>query len=71
MYPNPVDDILYIQNQNFIIIKKIEVYNILGKLVLENKKMVFQLIMSTLDSGLYFVKIESDKGIVTKKVIKK
>jgi len=65
--PNPVKDILKIQATKEI--SKTEIYNTLGKLVKRtlNKKTIN---LSNLSSGLYFIKIFSEKGITTRKIVK-
>ncbi len=64
MYPNPTSDIVYF-NKN---IKKVSVYNSLGKRVLETTKDNFN--TKLYPSGVYIVKIESDRGTSIKKLIK-
>ncbi len=68
LYPNPVQNLLNLQSQ--VSLKSIEVYDILGKLVLEKQSVVNQINLSKLASGLLFIKIETDQGVVTKKIIK-
>jgi len=70
IYPNPVIDILNIENNKNIGIDTITVYNILGKVILIEKINFNQLNLSELKSGILFVKIETENGIVTKKIIK-
>jgi len=70
VFPNPVQEVLTIIASNNTKINKIQVYDVLGKLVLEQKNNVNQLKLSTLAKGLLFLKIETDRGILTKKVIK-
>ena len=71
IYPNPVDDKLYINSKDNI--EKIEIYNLLGvKLYSEvisqgNENMID---MSDFESGLYLVKIKTDKGTETLKINK-
>lgn len=73
IYPNPVKNTLQIntQSQGFgsVVIRSIYVYDALGKKLLETNN-VTQLDISNLTSGLLFIKIETNKGIITKKVIK-
>ncbi len=66
-FPNPVKDVLNIENLNGT---KIKIFDILGRLVFQEKNPNNQLDVSKLSSGLLFVKIETDKGIFTKKIIK-
>ncbi len=68
--PNPVRDKLNIIIQDVSIIYSIKIYNVLGKIVLEEKKKVNQIDVSNLKSGLLFLKIETDRGFITKKIIK-
>jgi hypothetical protein len=69
LYPNPVSDILKIENNNGFLIKSIKLYNSLGQLVLE-KNEGNQIDVSGLANALYLVEIETDKGVVTKKIMK-
>jgi len=76
IYPNPVKNILQISTQSqgyvSVIINKVTVYDVLGKLVLEesNPTPTMQLDVSSLASGLLLVQIETNKGTVVKKVLK-
>ena len=70
IYPNPVKDILFIKNNTGIEIEKIKVYNILGKVVLRENNSFNHLNLSDLTSGILFVKIATENGIITKKIIK-
>ncbi len=69
IYPNPVKDVLHIDmvDSNDI---QVEIYNTAGdKLVdVRNKNRIS---VSRLSSGVYFVKVITDKGVYSKKLIKK
>jgi hypothetical protein len=67
VYPNPVDKMLYIKNITGL--KSIDVYNSLGQQVLQSK--VDQIDVGHLPIGIYFLKIHSDQGTETKRIIKK
>uniref|UniRef100_UPI00404A6C8E T9SS type A sorting domain-containing protein n=1 Tax=Gelidibacter sp. TaxID=2018083 RepID=UPI00404A6C8E len=67
IYPNPTSNIINISSSTPI--KAIEMYNILGKQVLKVANN-HQIDVSSLNSGVYFIKIYSDKGEITKKIIK-
>ena len=69
IYPNPVKDILYINNQNETI-EEIVVYDVLGKKVMEQNNNNAQINLSDLQSGFYVVKIKTEKGYICKKVVK-
>ncbi|WP_299556463.1 T9SS type A sorting domain-containing protein [Seonamhaeicola sp.] len=68
MYPNPVRDILHINTLEPI--KKVEVYDLLGKSVLTQYNVLDQVDVSSLNKALYIVKLTSDNGVSTKKFIK-
>tara|TARA_R110002049_G_scaffold86004_3_gene218629 strand:- start:1244 stop:4957 length:3714 start_codon:yes stop_codon:yes gene_type:complete len=69
IYPNPVKDILAIEINNNIEVHQFTIYNLQGK-VIKNviKKQATNI--SNLPTGVYFIKIETDKGIGIKKIIK-
>ncbi len=68
-YPNPVHDILFIESPTTI--KKVTIYNLLGQEVLANtNETLTQIDISSLNKGSYLVKISSDKGEKTIKIIK-
>jgi len=67
VYPNPVNGILSINST--LKINKIEVYNILGKLI-KNNSINSSIDFSDLAPGIYSVKIIHSNGSVSKKIIK-
>ncbi len=69
IYPNPVNNILYINNEG-IDIKIIEIYDVLGKKVLVTTENTIQIDVTNLHSGLYLVNIQTDQGGITKKIMK-
>ena len=69
IYPNPVSDILRIQILNQIQLKKIQIYNVIGELLKEEK--IYNTVqISDLSTGIFFVKIETDIGIFNTKIVK-
>ncbi|MDR6763546.1 Leucine-rich repeat (LRR) protein [Flavobacterium sp. 2755] len=72
IYPNPVKDILNISLQNNIEIKSIEIYDVLGQLVIAvpNIQNVSNIDVSKLQSGNYILKIKTAKGTSSSKFIK-
>jgi len=68
VYPNPVRNELNIDT-NFRTIEKISIYNLIGQLVknVSNKKTID---MSDLNSGTYLVKVQTNEGIIDRKIIK-
>lgn len=70
LYPIPAKDILKVANKT--IIKKVVIYNYLGAEVLSTSidKTDFEVNLRTLYKGVYFVKLESQEGQKTIKIIK-
>jgi len=69
IYPNPVQsDILYLKNNNTII-SKIEIYDFLGRKILQNDQITDHINISKLQKGNYLMKIISNKGNQTEKLI--
>ena len=72
VYPNPVNDNLYLEVDDDI--KEVSVYNITGMMVYNeqftnyNERLTIDL--SNFDNGIYFVKIKSDSGEILKKIVK-
>ena len=65
--PNPVQEILNIYTD--LLVEKVEVYNLQGQKILvanQEKSVNF----TTVPSGIYFVKIFTDQGLLSKKIIK-
>ncbi|MRX69884.1 conserved repeat domain-containing protein/Por secretion system C-terminal sorting domain-containing protein [Flavobacterium resistens] len=72
IYPNPVKDRLNISLQNNVEIKSIEIYDVLGQLIIAvpNAINVSNIDVSKLKTGNYFLKIKSDKGVSSTKFIR-
>ena len=68
VYPNPVNDVLHFQSNEFSLIKAIKIYDLQGKLILEVKNNTIN--VSNLSKGLYLVKILTGDREFTKKIIK-
>ena len=71
LYPNPVDgNILYIATNNTL---QVELFNILGKKIITTKvdSINNKIDVGFLYSGVYLIKLSSDKGSVTRKIVKK
>ncbi|WP_264519641.1 T9SS type A sorting domain-containing protein [Flavobacterium sp. N1994] len=71
VYPNPIKDIITISNVSDAVINSIEISDLNGRIV---KKVLntsdSEIKVSDLQTGIYLIKIMSDKGIATKKIIK-
>ena len=72
IYPNPVDDRLYIVTEDDV--KEVVVYTITGVIVgqqsTDNRQQTLTIDLSDLKSGIYFVKINTEKGNIVKRIIK-
>ena len=68
-YPNPIKNILNI-NSPIINLKKIEIYSVIGKKMKQFTSNLHKVNVDDLSSGLYLIKVTSDKGSYTTKFIK-
>ncbi len=68
IYPNPSNGILFIEARN---IQTIEIIDITGKVVkqIQETSNKIQIDLSNIHKGIYFIKIKTEKGIVTEKII--
>ena len=69
LYPNPVKDILHIKCDNM---QQYDVFSLDGKLIksLQRNNDEAVIDFGDLERGIYMVRITSDKGIVTRKIVK-
>ena len=65
LYPNPVEDYLYIQSSDTTI-KNIDIYNILGKKIYSTSS-ENRLDMSSYSAGIYFIKVNNSTFKIFKK----
>lgn len=71
LYPNPTNGAINIHSDSFI--SNITVYNVIGQVSLlttnvNAKKAVVDL--GSLENGVYFIRLQTENGIVTRKVVK-
>ena len=69
LYPNPVKNILNIDSKEFKL-TKIEIYSVIGKKMKQFTSNLHKVNVDDLSSGLYLIKVISDKGSYTTKFIK-
>lgn len=69
IYPNPAENILNINLDNRLRIIKSEIYDSIGKKIMETKELLFPI--DNFSSGMYFIKIFTSEGITTRNFIKK
>ncbi len=73
IYPNPAKEILNITTKNSIELKSIDIYDVLGQLVIAvpNAENVSKVDVSNLRTGNYILKVKTDNGTSSAKFIKK
>jgi len=73
VYPNPVDNILNIKNGSDEVVSQAEIFDILGKRIYTNagNKINNALNLSNLSSGIYYLRLTSNKGTISSKKIVK
>ena len=62
IYPNPSSDFIHIANSKNIKLNKIEMFNLLGQMILQVQTEDKLINISHLTSGVYFLKLEDGKG---------
>ncbi|MFC4815739.1 T9SS type A sorting domain-containing protein [Flavobacterium sp. GCM10023249] len=71
LYPNPVLDVITLQNTNNLTIKKFSVVDMNGRVLQTNTLSNDNSInLSALSKGIYFIQLDTEKGILSKKIIK-
>jgi hypothetical protein len=73
VFPNPAIDFIRVHNSNDVVINKIDIYDITGRIILSEQSLMQQqnIIRSdNFSSGIYFLRIFTDRGVVNKKIIK-
>ena len=71
LYPNPAIDLIKIQNSSEAIVEKVSIYNMLGKLILEESNPLVSINLKPLSVGMHLVKIETSQGTLHKTILKK
>ncbi|MGD0711680.1 MAG: T9SS type A sorting domain-containing protein [Bacteroidales bacterium] len=72
VYPNPANDNITIENNAFTKGQTIYIYDIQGQLLIQQPMLQAKtnFDVSTFSKGVYFIKVENEKGIAVKKFIK-
>ena len=68
LFPNPVSEILQIHTSEGISLQKVTVYSLLGKELIATSEETID--FSTFSNGIYFVKVVTNSGNITKKIVK-
>lgn len=69
IYPNPISEFLYVENSKTTI-EKIEISDVLGRKVKTETIKFNEIDLGIFKSGIYFVSLYLETGILTKKIIK-
>lgn len=70
MFPNPAINKVTISNTENILVNTVNITDVNGRIVNSQKGSDAQIDVQDLDAGVYFVTIESNDGMTTKKFIK-
>lgn len=71
IYPNPVDDLLIIDNPENLELRNLKLFNLLGAQIIGLNQISNTIDVSNLKYGVYILTIETDKGRIHKTIIKK
>ena len=66
VYPNPAKDVIHVEMMCESPVHRIEIYDVTGKLMISSIEI--EINVSELETGMYFVNILTEKGVVTKKI---
>ncbi|CAM3887211.1 MULTISPECIES: FG-GAP-like repeat-containing protein [Flavobacterium] len=74
LYPNPTNNQINIQVKKGLVIQKIAIYDLTGRLVkaqnIKDNLEIIRIDSSLLSAATYTIKVITDKGVLTKKMIK-
>ena len=70
LYPNPVKEVLNFNSKENLNIQSVEIYNMLGQIVISVPNATTSIDISTLTKGNYFVKVNTEKGSANTKFVK-
>ncbi|MEI8204058.1 MAG: T9SS type A sorting domain-containing protein [Bacteroidota bacterium] len=72
VYPNPTEDKITLENPSIIKDKSITIYNLQGQLLMQQtaKEGKIEIDVSGLLKGMYFVRVETDEGMICGKFVK-
>lgn len=63
LFPNPTNDRVFVNNNNSLVISKIEIYSVSGKLLQTQNSNFNEISLENFSTGLYFAKIYSQNEI--------
>jgi alpha-tubulin suppressor-like RCC1 family protein len=71
IYPNPVNNILFINNKENYIIQKIKIADSTGKTILEKNENISEINMQNYQNGIYILSLTTKNKILNYKIVKK
>jgi len=69
IYPNPSKNKLFLSSKNGVVINEVNIYNQLGQIVLHEHIINGCVNISTLENGIYFIELITDRILIRKKLI--
>ncbi|MBY8962021.1 BspA family leucine-rich repeat surface protein [Flavobacterium sp. D11R37] len=70
IYPNPVNDFLYIENKSDVVVEKVIIYNLQGRELINIDENLSTIKVDNLSIGVYIVNLITDRGSSEYKLIK-
>ncbi|MDR0506902.1 MAG: T9SS type A sorting domain-containing protein [Dysgonamonadaceae bacterium] len=68
IFPNPVRNNLFVKSE--LPIERIEIYSLTGNLMILERVFCEKINLSTLQTGVYMLKLYTDKGMIVSKIVK-
>jgi uncharacterized repeat protein (TIGR03803 family) len=69
-YPNPTNATISLKYNDNLSVEKIQLFNTIGGLVKVFKSSIKELDIKHLPTGLYILRVDTNKGVISKKIIK-
>src|SRR5699024_5860004 len=76
IYPNPTNDELFVEYRSFTdLVGTVKLLSMDGKLIEEHENVNFRMETTRFDlgqysKGIYFIRIETDEGVLVRKIVK-
>jgi hypothetical protein len=70
IYPNPVHDLLRVAHIDIAEITSLKIYDVIGRMILKKTENIDHINVSVINSGIFILEIETDKGFYKKKFVK-
>jgi uncharacterized repeat protein (TIGR01451 family) len=71
IYPNPVNDLLYLNPKAGTVLESLSVFNLQGRELLTCKENLESVNLKNLSSGVYLLALKTNKGTINQRIIKK